>query len=97
METQEDVLGRCVWKPRRIELMAGVTIRNLTLGNDHTVLLADDKRLYRFAGHLVSPFVRAVALPCLTTAVVGIKLPVKEQEFLIDDCTINFISFIFIC
>lgn len=72
--------------------MAGARIRNLTLGNDHTVLLADDKRLYRCAGYLVSSFVRAVALACFTISAVGITLCIKEQEFLIDDRMINFIT-----
>ena len=49
VEAEGAAQARCCWRPRRLELVAGARIRNLTLGNDHTILLDDHGRLYRCA------------------------------------------------
>lgn len=48
-EAEQDMLARCVWRPQQLDLMAGARILNLSLGNDHTILLASDGRLFRCA------------------------------------------------
>ncbi|KAK9831040.1 hypothetical protein WJX74_000897 [Apatococcus lobatus] len=47
-EAESEVMSRCVWAPRRVSALEGVSIKQVVCGADHTLAVTSDNQLLSF-------------------------------------------------